>query len=343
MLLLLLLPVASAAAEEPGDWLQLGYRPVDPLSPPSSLPRGIEQAERYHVTAVGEFIVQRNPRKEHVRIYVALPPDDAYQTVYLYRLTPPPKTIHQSRYGFRIAEIDFGVRQRGAMLNVRYEAEIAVGKVFWQIDPQLVGGLDEIPEQVKRDYLIDGPFYGIHDPVIVRAAREAVGEERHPYWMMAKILTYVGNKLYYDLDGQKVSAAETLANGQGSCTEYSFLMLAMARSLGLPARYMSGSVVKMGPFQNEFQDRIYHKIVEVYLPRIGWVPVESTGARNRTELEPQTLIGTSARRMLFFTHEPEPDVAPLDPRRNIMTQAPFGVNSKLVIGRHETITWRRLK
>jgi hypothetical protein len=47
--------------------------------------------------------------------------------------------------------------------------------------------------------------------------------------------------------------------------------------------------------------------------------------------------------MLFFVHEPEPDLAALDPRRNIMTQVPFGVNSELVVGRSETITWRRLK
>jgi len=151
----------------------------------------------------------------------------------------------------------------------------------------------------------------------------------------------VRRNVTYVLDGRKYDAATTLQFGHGSCTEQSFVMIAMARHLGLPARYMAGSVVKSNAFSRVHQDQVYHKIVEIYLPRLGWVPVESTGARHRAEFAPEELVGESGRRMLFFIHEPEAGLAPIDPRRNIVTHRPFGVGSRLDVGREVIVRWER--
>lgn len=332
---------ATSAQAASHDFWKLGYRPVDPFASASPLERTIDRAQRFLVKVRGRFVVRANPNQEPVRLYLPLPPDDAYQQVYVSRLRPAPARVLTSRYGFSIAEFDFGPLPAGRQLTIKYDAAVSVGKIRWRIDPSQVGTLDEIPARIRADYLSDGPFYGLGDPLIARAAAEAVGDERHPFRMMMGILRYVRRNVVYVLDGRKVDAATTLQFGHGSCTEQTFLMIAMARRLGLPARYMAGSFVKTSPFTRDHYDRVNHKIVEIYLPRVGWVPVESTGARRRAQYNPGELIGESGHRMLFFVHEPEPGLAPLDPRRNIITQRPYGIGSRLKVDRDEVTSWTR--
>ncbi len=342
IVLLVVLASATAAGATIPDFWKLGYRPVDPALPGSPLERTIDQSKRYLVRVTGYFHVRRNPAEERVRIYLPLPADDVYQRVYVSRLRPAPAEILHSRHGYQIAAFDFGVLPRGAEIVVRYDAEVAVGKIQWTVDPSQVGPLTDIPAAIREDYLVDGEFYRVNDPAVRAAAHKAVGDERHPLRMMARILSHVRKSLTYVLDGRKVDAATTLKLGHGSCTEHTFLMIGMARSLGLPARFMAGSVRKVSPFTRHHYDRVYHKIVEVYLPRIGWVPVETTAARHRAMFAPEKLVGASNHQMLFFVHEPEPGLAPLDPRRNIITHRPFGVESQLSLGRQVTVHWERL-
>ncbi|MDP8223252.1 MAG: transglutaminase family protein [Candidatus Lernaella stagnicola] len=345
VLLLLVIGVAfpATAAAAIADFWKLGYRAADPFPGASTFERTVDWSQRYMVRVDGYFTVRRNPRGENVRVYLPLPADDAYQRVYTSRMQPAPVEILHSRYGYQIAVFDFGPLARGREFSLRYDAYVSVGKIRWSVDPQEVGDLSEIPAQVREDYLIDGPFYGMDDPVVQAAAREAVGDERRPFFMMTRILSYVHQSLTYILDGRKVDAGTTLQWGHGSCTEHAFVMIGMARSLGLPVRYMAGSLVKTGTFSRHHYDRVYHKIVEVYLPRVGWVPVETTAGRRRAEFEPDTSVGRSGHRMLFFSHEPEPGLAPLDPRRNIMTHRPYGIGSELSVGRQVTVHWEHLR
>ena len=344
-LILLLLSAAWASASSK-EWWELGYRPNDRVAATADLPYAIEanRPRRYMVNITTYLQIQQNPGNENVRMYMPLPADDAYQTVFLFRLSPEPQRILESRYGYRIAAYDFGPLVRGAMVTLNFDAEVLVGKLTQPINPNLVGTFEQIPEQIRQDYLIDGPLYRINDPEIQGAVREAVGGETNPYNVMAGIVRYVRRHLHYVMDNKKVDSVTTLRAGSGSCTEYSFLMIAMARAAGLPARYISGSVVKKGLFTHKSYDRAHHKIVEVYLPNIGWVPVESTGGdNNKVVAAPEMSIGAPSARMLFFIHEPEPGLAPLDPRMNILTHIPYNSGSKVKITRSETVQWTQLE
>jgi transglutaminase-like putative cysteine protease len=342
-LALALLFAATTADAGIVEFWKLGYRAVDPFAVASPLGRTIDNSRRYLVRVGGQFVVWNNPAGEDVRAYLPLPADDAYQRVFVSRLRPAPVKIVRSRYGYEIAVYNYGPLKAGSGFEIYYDAEVALGKIRWDIDPDQVGTLAEVPEQIKQDYLGGGRFYKTNDPIVQAAALKAVGDETNPYWMMAKIIRYARSRLTYVLDGHKGDAVETLAARHGSCTEFTFVLIGMARAVGLPARYMSGSFYKKNVFTRHFQDRVYHKIVEIYLPRIGWVPVESTGSARRAERVPEKLIGDSSHLMLFFTHEPEPGLVPLDPRRNLITHRPFGLGSKLKVDRRVQINWERLR
>jgi transglutaminase-like putative cysteine protease len=61
------------------------------------------------------------------------------------------------------------------------------------------------------------------------------------------------------------------------CTEYSDLLIALSRSAGIPARYLEG--VYLSPSDQEQLARTEHAWVEVYLPGLGWTPMDPTLGR----------------------------------------------------------------
>ena len=64
----------------------------------------------------------------------------------------------------------------------------------------------------------------------------------------------------------KTTAAEALALGEGVCQDHAQAMIALARSCGLPARYVSGYLMtKGGPGEAA------HAWAEVFIAGLGWI------------------------------------------------------------------------
>lgn len=66
------------------------------------------------------------------------------------------------------------------------------------------------------------------------------------------------------------TAREVLKLGRGVCQDHAHLMLACARSLGQPARYVSGYLY------TEAQESASHAWVDIWLPELGWISVDAT-------------------------------------------------------------------
>ena len=62
-----------------------------------------------------------------------------------------------------------------------------------------------------------------------------------------------------------------LESGRGVCQDYAHVMIAIARSWGIPARYVSGYLHISGPAGEEAQENATHAWVECLLPELGWV------------------------------------------------------------------------
>ncbi len=71
-----------------------------------------------------------------------------------------------------------------------------------------------------------------------------------------------------------MSRPQSLKRGNGSCSEYSFVYIAMCRAAGIPARY-SGAITIRGDLASE--DEVFHRWCEIYLPNYGWLPVDPSG------------------------------------------------------------------
>jgi len=176
--------------------------------------------------------------------------------------------------------------------------DVTVWDVRWFIFPDQVGSLEDIPEDIKSMYLEDNEKYQINHPTIQNAIKECVGTENNPYWIARNIFDYLIDHMYYEMVGGWNTAPTVLARGNGSCSEYSFVYIAMCRAAGLPARYV-GSVVVRG--DDASMDDVFHRWVEVYLPNYGWVPVDPSGGDQDLPRDQANYFGHLANRFLITT------------------------------------------
>jgi transglutaminase-like putative cysteine protease len=83
-------------------------------------------------------------------------------------------------------------------------------------------------------------------------------------------------------------AAQALAQGKGVCQDHAHVLLAAARRLGIPCRYVSGHLLRdAGPVLQEAA----HAWVEAHLPHLGWVGFDPANGVCPTENYIRIAIG----------------------------------------------------
>ncbi|HWR83817.1 MAG TPA: transglutaminase-like domain-containing protein, partial [Candidatus Deferrimicrobium sp.] len=104
--------------------------------------------------------------------------------------------------------------------------------------------------------------------------------------------------LEYERVGGWNTAPTVLERGNGSCSEYSFVFIAMCRAAGLPARYV-GAVSIRG--DDASWDDVFHRWCEIYLPGYGWVPVDPSGGDSPWPADQADAFGYLNNRYLITT------------------------------------------
>ena len=87
----------------------------------------------------------------------------------------------------------------------------------------------------------------------------AVSRHIHTHFEYAKFVTLASSPI-----------DDVLAHGKGVCQDFTHLMIAILRSYGLPARYVSGYIHRP---ETESQS---HAWCEAWLPDMGWVGIDPT-------------------------------------------------------------------
>jgi transglutaminase-like putative cysteine protease len=84
---------------------------------------------------------------------------------------------------------------------------------------------------------------------------------------------------------------DALRNRQGVCQDYSHIMLALVRRMGIPCRYVSGYLFHKAGEQVRSTEGATHAWVEAYLPEIGWVGFDPTNNILAGETHVRTAVG----------------------------------------------------
>ncbi len=171
----------------------------------------------------------------------------------------------------KIEEKEFGYT---ALIETQNKLLAVKDKISFPLQPEEVKGLEQYLEPTET---IDSD----HPTVIAKAAELAEGED-DLFKVVFNLASWVEENIKYDLNTVTSTSSQkgswVLQNKQGVCDEMTSLFVAMARSLGIPARFVSGIsyttneevVASVG------SNWAGHGWAEIYFPNIGWVSFDVT-------------------------------------------------------------------
>ena len=260
----------------------------------------IRTKERFAQLTYSHLTTNFGPGKiKTLDVYLAIPINRVNQDIVGdIKFEPKPTDFITDRWGQKVAHYHFENIPAGK----RMEEEMIVKAKMWDVSyfifPEDVGTVADIPQDIKSKYLVNDVKYQYDSPVIQKAVKEAVGNEKNVYWIVRHIFDYVREHMYYKMSGGWNTAPTVLARGNGSCSEYSFVFISMCRAAGVPARYV-GSVAERGEAAST--DDVFHRWVEVYMPHLGWIPVDPSGGDQKLPADQARFFGHLSRRFLITT------------------------------------------
>jgi len=232
-------------------------------------------------------------------VHIALPRNrDNQELLEAISYNIEPVKIETDKWQQQTALFQFQNLKPGQKTNVQVTSIVKTYNVRYFIYPEQVGTMADIPAELKKKYLLDDEKYQINSPVIQKTIKQVVGNEKNPYWIMRKLHQYLIAHLHYVMDGAWDTAPTVITNGHGSCSEYTFVFIALCRATGLPARYV-GSTWDRNEFT--YMDDVYHRWVEVYLPNYGWIPTDPTHGDRKLPRDQAFPIGLVRNRALITT------------------------------------------
>lgn len=260
--LALLVGCRTEPATIPATALPLPHAPV-----PTAL-----AAASQEVVVVQRLVLRNNGpgRPARQNLWVALIKDDApYQQVLTRRIAPADYQIVYDEYGNQYAEFDFSEMPAGSKITIelRYELLLQAQRL------DLVECRGPLPSiETQAELHIES-----RNPQIKALAQELAAEQATVCAKVRAFYDYIGDTLIYAYNGRSWGAQAALGEMGADCTEFSSLLIALSRATGIPARYVEGLVYLTGAEAR--LARTEHAWAEVYLPGVGWAPLDPTLGR----------------------------------------------------------------
>ncbi|MCX6704122.1 MAG: transglutaminase-like domain-containing protein, partial [Candidatus Woesebacteria bacterium] len=209
-----------------------------------------------------------NPLGKSAQTQIALPPDTAFQKVYLQKIDPKPSSVNVDTDGNWLATYILSPRQR---------VDVTVAGVV-----QIFAGFRTFPKPTDAelsDNLRETEYWQVGNPQIKSLAAE-LRTPKAIYDYVVKTLKYDFNRVQPNV--QRMGAVNALQNpSQAICMEFTDLFIAIARAAGIPAREINGYAYTENP---ELQPLslvadLLHAWPEYYDKDKGiWIPVDPTWA-----------------------------------------------------------------
>lgn len=203
-------------------------------------------------------------------IVVAIPVDGPNQKLDKLTWTKGAR-MDKDQWGQKVAVYQLEKMKPAEKKSVRMDAVGTFYRISTKIFPHEVGALSEIPAEITKDYLQDGDKYRVEGKFIQNKVKAIVGDEKNPYFIARKLFEFLTGRINYQMVGGWDIAPTVIERGTGSCSEYTFAYIALCRAAGVPARYVGAMVVRG---EASSVDTAYHRWAEIYLPGIGWFPVD---------------------------------------------------------------------
>jgi len=199
--------------------------------------------------------------------YVMIPVEDQRQKVISSKYSLVPLNIEDDVVSFRVTDpVDF-------VLNANFIVETESNLVY--VSEKVYFPLSNLDSSFFK-YISSSEVFDIDENIKSLAINLSLGED-DLFKVVFSLADWVNKNMVYDLDSlssDRVPASQVFFHMNGVCTEYTSLFVSLVRSLGIPAREISGfAFTNSGLFPRGWE---FHSWAEVYFPSFGWVPFDPT-------------------------------------------------------------------
>jgi transglutaminase-like putative cysteine protease len=253
-------------------------QPTSTLSPPGEdhAPPAVLQSSEYEVAETLTLVNEGSGQPSKQNVWIALIRDlPPYQTVRSTEISPDNYELITDEYGNRYAEFDLSEMPPGAVVQIRLEYRIVVHELVYDLT-ECIG---DMPDEFTQAEL----HVESNNRQIIELSQELSEGRDTVCEQVRAFYDYVGNHLVYSYNGADWGAQASLGEMGADCTEYASLMMALSRAAGIPARYLEGLWAHGGTTQTDAHTE--HAWLEVYLPGVGWTPMDPTLGRSSVSRE----------------------------------------------------------
>ena len=223
-----------------------------------------------------------------IRFWLALPMNHLGQKISVTSINPQPQEIINDDLNGN-AIIYWNITPSSKSLTFQYDFEVIATDIEFEIDPHNIKPYDTESDQY-RYYTKSEPWIEI-SPEIKQKAHDIIGTETNPYLCAKLFYSWViENMVYIYPKVEDRGAQKSFTRLAGDCGEFSFVFIALCRSVGIPAR----SVTAVWPAESG------HAWAEFYIEPYGWLPVDTTIAQILNENLQQTIKSKSLERDYLF-------------------------------------------
>ncbi len=218
----------------------------------------------------------------------ACPASDQHQQLVAYRVVTHPASrvlSYQDYFGTRVDA--FGIREPHVALEVTAEASVeTLPRPLVAVSPrrhdlESIAFRDEHVEYLSAsDHTVwNGDIHAAGERLATITGDDIVGVVLAIHRFVHTSLRYTPGATYIGVD-----VNEVLAKGQGVCQDYAHLAIALCRSVGIPARYVSGyffasSDSSGAEVEGDEVTVQTHAWFEAAIPGWGWMALDPTNAQ----------------------------------------------------------------
>jgi transglutaminase-like putative cysteine protease len=256
--------------------------------PAPESPRGARERSRDFDLTYRATVRDIPPGARALDIWLPLPQTDRHQTIHQLTINAPgPLTFgREDRFG-------------NQCLHVRVSSPRGPVSIAWMARAtrrENGGTLEPLDDEERALDLSPEPLVPLSGPVRDLAQQATAGLTSEAARARA-IYNKVTAMMRYDKSGTGWGRGDALFAcdaRRGNCTDFHALVIGMARSAGIPARFAIGLPLPEARTSGETAITGYHCWAELYVNGRGWVPVDASEA-----------VRDPSRREYFFGHHDE--------------------------------------
>ncbi len=236
---------------------------------------------------------------------VSLFMNNTWQTVYLTeRSHPIEKKTDEDGNPIAVLQLLNSKLEPGENVTytVTYNAE-SKPRSIPHLNEQESGNLKEIPDDLIKEYCIEGDAWQINDLTLQETADRIVGNEINVLSIVKKFVAWIWDNINYTSYEVPRYPNETLSGRKGDCDDQAILLITFCRIYEIPSYLQIGCIHEQRPTTQEsswngtvtsvLKQIAWHGWAMIYIPPWRWLPVDLTYVRDGQD-NPLNAIRTGA-------------------------------------------------